>query len=712
MGKMSVGSWVLWPWACWFGAVAAGMGCGPGAVEDAQLGAASGGVLAGDAGDVEPVGGSGGLPADGSGGLPADGSGGLPADGSGGQGSAASGGALAGSSGGLEADEERQNQVPEVTFPGTGAGFYKMEALDRGLVAVQTEQGVYLGWRTLGTEFEALAGEALRFVVYRDGLEIAQLNGSGNYLDAAGTAESSYQVALRQDTAEGLPVDAPLSEAVSPLQANYLRVPLEPPPGDYSANDASAADLDGDGAYELVLKWEPGNAKDNSQSGVTAPVFLDGLRLDGERLWRIELGPNIRAGAHYTQFVVMDLDGDGSAEVVVKTAPGTRDGRGEFLGLGPAMLDDDSAHYGNGSGYILSGPEYLTVFAGRTGAELATTEYVPGRGSVRSWGDSYGNRVDRFLATAAYLDDTGLPSVVMSRGYYTRSTLTAWNFRGGILQELWRFDSDETPVDSAGQPFAGQGCHSVSVANVDEDVGQELIYGAMTVDHDGTGMCSTGFGHGDALHVSDLVPDRPGVEVYMPHEERAQPAWSLRDGATCEVLQAGPVTDADVGRGVAADVDLASPGAELWASGGVPLTSAATGLEVGPRPPSINFVIYWDADDARELLDGTRIQRPTGETLLSCDSCAANNSTKATPALVADLFGDYREELVLREQDSSALRVYTTTELSQRLLYTLMHDPQYRVAVSFQNAGYNQPAHPSFSLAEGTVPVPDIQLGL
>ena len=361
---------------------------------------------------------------------------------------------------------------------------------------------------------------------------------------------------------------------------------------------------------------------------------------------------------------------------------------------------------------MLSGPEYLTVFNGETGAEMDTIDFPVARGKVSDWGDSYGNRVDRFLATAAYLDDTGLPSVVMARGYYTRTTLTAINWRAGKLSQLWQFDSNTQPRDAAGHPFTGQGAHSLSVANTDGDPEQEILYGAMAVDNDGKGKCSTGFNHGDALHVGDLIPSRPGLEVFMPNEDGAHPAYHLRDADSCEILVTGPVNGNDTGRAVADDVLPDNPGSEIWAAGISGIMDAASGKNLGSTPGSMNFLVWWDADETRELEDKTSIAKYGGPTLLSCSECASNNGTKATPALVADLFGDWREEVVWRETDSSALRVYTTTAVTARRIYTLMHDAQYRVAIAWQNSAYNQPPHPSFHIGMGMTapPKPNIRV--
>lgn len=601
-----------------------------------------------------------------------------------------------------------QNPPPGEPPLAGGTGFAQVENLDRGVVAVASNTGVYVGWRMFGYEYQRDQPERIAYDLYRDGQRIATLTDSTNFQDAQGTPTSVYSVSAVLDGVEGA-----RSPDVAPWAQGFLRVPLQSPGDIYNAHDASVGDLDGDGQYEIVMLWEPSDAKDNSQGGITSDVFLDGLRLDGTRLWRINLGPNLRAGEHYNQFVVIDADGDGRAELGVKTAPGTRDGTGAFLSLGPAQNDDDSAVYRNDDGYVLDGPEYFTVFDGLTGRELATASYHVLRGRVADWGDNYGNRVDRFLAAGAYLDDTGLPSFVMARGYYTRTTLGAWNYRNGQLSQLWVFDSNQTPRDAAGRPFTGQGAHSLSIANVDDDPEQEIVYGEMTVDNDGTGLCSTGIGHGDALHVSDFVLDHPGLEAFMPAEDTSKPYYTLRDPRTCEVLQQSTQSGADVGRGVAGDVLASNPGAEFWAASGVGLTSATTGqLLGGPQPNSINFLIWWDADETRELENGTAIAKLGAGTLLSCDECASNNGTKSVPTLVADLFGDWREEVVWRERDNSALRIYTTVDVTARRIYTLMHDPQYRSAISWQNVAYNQPPHPSFHIGADMAapPTPDIHV--
>jgi rhamnogalacturonan endolyase len=463
------------------------------------------------------------------------------------------------------------------------------------------------------------------------------------------------------------------------------------------------ADLDGDGEYEIILKQEPNNAKDNAQDGVTDKVLIDAYKLNGTRLWRIDLGRNIRAGAHYTQFMVYDLDGDGRAEVALKTADGTVDGQGKVIG-------DASANHVNSAGRILTGPEFFTIFDGRTGAALATVDYVPGRGNVGGWGgvggnggnDTKGNRVDRMTACIAYLDGVG-PSVVMGRGYYGRSVLAAWDWRGGKLSQRWVFDTDSP----GNQAYAGQGAHGISVGDVDEDGRDEIVFGAMTLDDDGKGLYSTGFRHGDALHFGDLDPARPGLEVYMIHENEgdatSSPGADLHSARTGEVYFKTAVGQ-DVGRGVAADINPDKPGAEFWGTpaGVLDVNGRPAG---GPTPSSTNFVIWWDGDLTRELLDGNTISKAGGGTLLNASGASSNNGSKSTPALTADIFGDWREEVIFRA-GTGELRIYTTTSPTTTRIHTLMHDPIYRLAVAWQNVAYNQPPHTSFYLGNGMTPPP------
>jgi len=576
----------------------------------------------------------------------------------------------------------------------------QMEHLNRGLVAVKTSQGVFLSWRVLGEEWIGVS-----YNLYKNGSKINSepISTSSNYLDQSGSTSDKYSVSAIVNGNE-----KPKCPQVSVWSQQYFDIPINRPAGGttpdgksytYSANDASVGDLDGDGQLEIILKWDPSNSKDNSQSGYTGNVILDAYKMDGTQLWRINMGHNIRAGAHYTQFMVYDFDGDGKAEVACKTADGTVDGEGTVIG-------DPNADYRNSAGYILSGPEYLTMFNGETGKAMATVNYIPPRGSVSSWGDSYGNRVDRFLAGVAYFDGEH-PTLLMCRGYYTRTVLAAWDWNGTQFSSRWVFDTNSS---AALRAYETQGDHSLSIADVDNDGKDEVIYGAMTIDDDGTGLYTTGLKHGDALHVSDLDPDHPGLEVFSPHEDDGN-GVTFREAATGKVLWQYPKPGVDVGRGVAANILDNPRGAECWGASGLG-TYDDKGNYIGSYHVSMNFRIFWDGDVLEELLDGTRITK-VDQTILQAYNVHSNNGTKSTPSLSADLFGDWREEVIWPTSDNTRLRVYTTTDLTNERLYTLLHDSQYRVAVAWQNTAYNQPPHPSFYLEKNmALPVPEVFQGL
>ena len=583
----------------------------------------------------------------------------------------------------------------------------QMEHLDRGVLAVKTtDKQVYIGWRLLATDPDDIS-----FNVYRNNEKINEspIRRSTNFLDANGFDNADYTI---KSVLDGREID--VSKSAKVWHQNYRSIPLQTPIG-CTPNDASVGDLDGDGEYEIVLHQSP-RGRDNSRKGSTGPPIFQAYKLDGTLLWEINLGTNIREGAHYTQFMVYDLDGDGKAEFACKTADGTTDGRGKVIG-------DKNADHRNEDGYIISGPEFLTIFDGQTGAELATTNYIPPRHPTTLnptseqlkdiWGDGYGNRVDRFLACIAYLDGKR-PSLVMCRGYYTRSVLAAWNWRDGKLEHLWTFDSDDgLPGNEA---YRGQGNHNLSVGDVDDDGRDEIIYGAAVINDDGTGLYSTGWGHGDAMHFSDLDPDHPGLEVFNIQERFDDQGMNFRDAKTGKALWTVPSVKAaesggdkgeGPGRGNSFDIDPRYRGAESWAAGsGMTGLYSAKGERISDsKPSSCNFAVWWDGDLLREILDKNVISKWNWmteklEPLLVADECTSNNGTKSTPALSADLFGDWREEVIWRTKNNTELRIYTTTIPTEHRLVTLMHDPIYRLGIAWQNVAYNQPPHTSFYLGE------------
>ncbi|MEO6230603.1 MAG: rhamnogalacturonan lyase [Ferruginibacter sp.] len=591
----------------------------------------------------------------------------------------------------------------------------QMEYLNRGVHAANAGNGkVFVSWRLLGNEaadlgfnlYRTTAGKTIK-------LNHQPLTKVTSFTDesADSTRVNIYYVKSIIKGKEKAS-DQQFTLAVGALP--YMSVLLKTPAG-YTPNDVSVGDVDGDGEYEIILH-QTGKGHDNSQAGMTDPPIFQCYKFDGTLLWEINLGKNIREGAHYTQFMVYDLDGDGKAEIAMKTADGTIDGKGNVIG---DSTKDYRFNKGDRArdGKVLDGPEYFTIFDGLTGAALVTTDYIAPRGDIGAWGgkggngknDNSGNRVDRFLACVAYLDGVH-PSVVMCRGYYGRTVLAAWDWRNKKLTSRWVFDSKD-----ADNPFSGQGNHNLVVADVDHDGKDEIVYGGMCVDDDGKGIYTTGLRHGDAIHVSDLDPAHPGLEVFGIHEIEEGtkgPGTAMFDAATGKILWSGDA-DRDVGRGMSADIDPRYAGYENW--GGSEGLIAANGEKIGVSPRSVNFRIWWDDDLLSELLDKTRIDKwdyKNGrlENIFDASkfNCLSNNGTKATPALSADLFGDWREEVIFRTADSKELRIFSTTIPTDYRFYTLMHNPQYRLSIAWQNVGYNQPPYVDYFLGEG-MKVPPVQ---
>lgn len=578
--------------------------------------------------------------------------------------------------------------IPDYSEANAASG-YVVENLDRGISAISTGSGMMVSWRFLADDSDNSI-----FKLYRNNALIYTSN-AGNatcYLDKDGKSTDTYKV----ETVESATV---VSSDTCAMQSgsNYLEVKLDVPKAQtsgitYSPNDCTVGDVDGDGQYELFVKWDPSNSKDNSQKGKTDKVFIDCYKIDGTKLWRIDLGVNIRAGAHYTQMLVADYDLDGLAEMVCKTADGTVDGVGNVIG-------DSSKDYRNSNGYILSGPEYYTLFEGSTGKALDTVDYNPGRGTVSKWGDSYGNRVDRFLGAVAYLDGVK-PSAVTVRGYYTRMAACAYDVVNKKLVQKWYFDTGNDKT----KPGYGDGNHNCMPADVDNDGKQEIVLGATCLDDDGSVLWCLNTGHGDAMHLGDLLPDRNGLELWICHEDKPY-GVSLVDASNGKTIfhKDG---DADTGRCCAANVWAGNDGAEFWGLGNDVFDGSGNTLSC--RRPAVNFLSYWDGDLEREILDGytdkpATISKMKNDgtltTILSTDGAYTCNTTKGTPCLSADIFGDWREELIVRASDSKSLRIYCTPYETDYRITTLMHDPQYRNQVAGQNISYNQPPHTSFYLA-------------
>ena len=592
---------------------------------------------------------------------------------------------------------------------------YSGEKLSRGLIGIPTEDGMYFSWRMT---LEDAAG--LQFDLYRSsggGAEVKlnkePIDRTSDFLDRTVDYTVDNRWTLKATTGEVTTWTRLKGEERNP----YLSVPVcKPEDGEiagesftYTANDCSVGDLDGDGEYEIILKWSPSNSKRPPQRGFTGNTYLDAYKMDGTRLWRIDLGPNVRSGAATTNFLVFDFDGDGCAEICCKTGDGTVDGLGHRIGDAQAdwrTWDKKSPTYGK----IVNGPEYLTVFEGRTGKELDSKEYIPTRYPLDGWGgvggncgnDNTGGRSDRFTAGVAFLDGK-TPSPVMVRGWYGRTVVAAWTFTNGALKHTWTFDS----AAPGWEAYSGMGNHSVTVADFDGDGCDEICVGAMTVDHDGKGLFTTGLRHGDALHAGRFIPSRQGMQVFGVHENEGDneivkrtPAVAMFDGATGEIIWQDGLGQ-DAGRGVAADIDPRYDGAECWCNIGG-LRRGDTGEIISNRKPdSCNFTIYWDADPLAELLDHVSISKwnwnaESTDLLLKAERVVSNNGTKGNPCLSGDILGDWREEVIWPSEDQTELRIYSTTIPAVDRRATWMNDRQYRLAIAWQNVAYNQPPHSSF----------------
>ncbi len=629
----------------------------------------------------------------------------------------------------------------------------QMEKLDRGVVALSSAtKGVFISWRFLGTDDES----ATSFNLLRNGTVIKENLYATCYNDDYGNSSSAYQVVTKVN---GEPVDTTV--AVTSWGKAYKTITLDRPAtgaqgGTYSPNDCSVGDVDGDGEYEIFVKWDPSTSKDNSQSGMTDNVFIDCYKLDGTKLWRIDLGVNIRAGAHYTQFMVYDFDKDGKAEMMCKTAQGSKDGKGVYVNQAATdnaiKTANNTKDYRNSSGRVNGGQEYLTVFDGQTGAAIHTIAYYPNRNAVAALSDAagtfnwdtrsgkndkgdYGNRGERYLAGVAYLDGPAQrPSGIFTRGYYTYAYLWAVDFDGTKLSPRWlnastsgtnytvtTWDSEgKTRTDSysgckptcgsgSGTMF-GNGNHNMSIADVDGDGCDEIVWGSSSCDHDGKVLFGTGFGHGDAIHLANHCPDRAGLEVFEVHEEKGTYAWDLHDAATGEILQKGGPEGVDNGRGIAGNFASNVRGSLFWSGSDKIARSAATGTVISEKCGSQNFRIYWDGDLQEELLDGNVIDKWNGNgtsrlfTIYDSGGPSSTcNSTKNTPNLQADILGDWREEVILHN-GSNQLAIYSSNIPMVTRIPTLMHDHTYRMGICWQNTAYNQPPHLGYYLPDATLP--------
>ena len=659
-------------------------------------------------------------------------------------------------------------QAVEENMPRYQSVARQMEKLNRGLIAVKTSgapangisAGVYLSWRLLGDE--PITNQA--FDIYRNNVKIftTGTTDATNFMDTSGKESDTYKVVKKGESAAREPAVSVWKEHAKyargslvnngtsrPNAFSYIDVPIVRPEnvtnhgggtslyysGNAGANDASVGDLDGDGDYEIVLKWDPSDSKDSASGGYTGNVYIDGYEISSDNegyMWRIDMGKNIRAGAHYTQFMVYDFDGDGKSEIAMKTAPGTIDGTGKYVtevgDTDEIRNADNTAVHLSGKGIPTSGGEYVTIFDGETGEALYTREGIT-RNAVSSWGDSDFNRSERYLAAVAYIDGK-TPHYIECRGYYNAAVIRAYKWDGSALELVWEHKAESNNSST----MYGQGNHNLSVADVDNDGRDEIVYGSAVLDDNGkTVLGNTRLGHGDAMHVSDFNND--GVqEVFSVKEDKAgykTAAEHFRVAATGETIYAIPGSG-DNGRGAMANVDdeyaKTHPDAlSLGWSYAADYSHDHTGAQVNAKPGTnsrgmTNFFAYWDGDLSREILDDNQLAKydaTNGWTIRFYNDgngylpASSNNSTKQTPSLVADLWGDWREEIIMPigkgevdgVPETPYLRVMTSVLPTSYRLATLMHDCQYRLAIAWQNVAYNQPPHTSYYIGSASLAV-------
>lgn len=627
-----------------------------------------------------------------------------------------------------------------------------MEQLERGVYAIQGDGGIFVAWRLMADEY----GKDVEFRLYRNGEQIATLTDKTNYLDQQGKVGDTYTVETLVDNT------LYTSDPYTATAENYLNIKVqkpEPQPdikgnlAEYSLNDAGVADVDGDGRYEIIVKWYPSNGFDSGVNNrLSSPTIFDVYRMDGTPLWRLNMGLEMPSGAHFNQFMFYDLDEDGKAELFIKTSDGTCTYKPNADGVFDMTDESTLVAYvgdksvvpgsnivanvkgsGNNGHVAPSSNEYVTVFNGLTGEIIDSIDYVNKTESFEQWGDTYGNRSARYTIGLAYLPKAAgstdtIPAVVLSRGYYKRTTLAAYTLRNGKLTLDWNF------VAPSETTYAGKGNHNMATGDMDNDGFDEICIGALTIDHDGTVLWAKDGqenrdmgGHADSIHLAAMTPESEQLYVFSPAEDYkiANVNASITNAATGGRIAGDWSTPGDIGRGVAANI-TPLPGYEYWSSrpnsetpdevpsGAICNFYGNVISTVKPRNFSTNWCAYWDGDLLSELPDA---KNPSSkniaqavhkynwetnemETLTVFEGTMTNNSTKNTPCLSADLFGDWREEIMVRSADNSELRIYFTAYETDYMIYTLMQDPVYRNAVAGQNSGYNQPPHVGFYLGE------------
>ena len=584
------------------------------------------------------------------------------------------------------------------------------DKLDRGLVAVKTTNGVFVSWRIQSNEYYDVT-----YNLYRNGSLIAENLITSNYTDATGTASNTYTVeAVKRG------VKQPVSAAVTPWGNSYLEIT---PKHDSSItstlvpNDACCADVDGDGELEILMKYD-------NQSEINASFPKGGyngeysifecLKLDGTVLWWVNCGPNMGDFQNNEQNIVAyDWDLDGKAEAIMRAADGTtiHTADGQTYVIGDASKNYRAATGGGTNWFMHEGAEYLVYMNGATGVPYVTMDYPLKRlekGETdlnAAWGDGYGHRSSKYFFGAPYLDGRK-PSIFLGRGIYTRHKFVAYDVDPAThqLSERWRWTNNQ-----AGSPWYGQGYHNYAIVDVDWDGRDEIVWGSMVIDDNGKGLSTTGFGHGDAQHHGDFNPYVHGQEGFFCNEDR--PSNNYRDLTTSKLYYRVEGGDDD-GRAIAGNFLNTVPGAVGFsahdASPGPVSLVENKHLDILNSTSGIsqNFRCYWDGDLQEETFNYRNGKNTEGVILKPGSSISwvlagsmTNNDTKGTPCYQGDIFGDWREEVIMRTANNK-IRIYTTTIETPWRNYSLWYDHQYRNAMVWQMCGYNQPPHTSYFLGE------------
>ena len=588
----------------------------------------------------------------------------------------------------------------------------KTDALDRGLIAIKTTNGVYCSWRIMGEEYYDV-----KYNLYRDGTKVnSEPLSVSNYSDAAGTSSSKYTVkavvrGTEQTTSKEATVWTDSYLEITPQHATSITSTLVP-------NDACCADVDGDGELEILIKYD--NKEEISslfpKEGHNGEyTIFEVLKMDGSLLWWVNCGPNMGDFQNNEQNIAAyDWDQDGKAEAIMRLSEGSvihmKDGSTYTIGAdgknGTAWTNYRTPKVEGGVEWFTHyGNEFLVYMNGETGVPYQVMEFPLKRledgetNLEKAWGDGYGHRSSKYFFGAPYLDGRK-PSIFLARGIYTRHKMIAYDVNPSTheLTVRWRWNCNDSS-----SPWYGQGYHNYAVADVDWDGRDEICFGSMVIDDNGKGLSTTGLGHGDAQHHGDFNPYIHGHEIYACNEDH--PDNNYRDATTSKIYYRQTSSNDD-GRAMMGNFSNEYPGC-LGRSGHDTAISSVTNNHIPTDIAfDVNFRIYWDGDLLEETFNGTgtknsagRIYKPGVGNITTLTGSLTNNDTKATPCYQGDLFGDWREEVMMRTADNK-IRIYTTTIPTEWRNYTLWHDQQYRNAMVWQMNGYNQPPHTSYFLGE------------